>query len=176
MKINWGCGVQRFHMNGWVNADIKEACQPDWLQDITYIKWIGPPPNRGYTKDNSVSHMRADNLLEHIGWGDPHGTLRDLNLDMLMVVLNEAHRVMKPDGQFWIRVPCVLNWSWGAFRDPDHKRFFCEGTFDYWKNGHQTYLNYGKSYGYLPWKVETKLFENPANQAVFVDAFMEPVK
>lgn len=86
IRLNLGCGIKRFHMPGWINIDYRKECEPDKLMDIT---------NRWPLMDDSAVKIRADNLLEHIGWG-VNGE------DLLVVVMNEAHRVSAPGGEFCI--------------------------------------------------------------------------
>lgn len=160
IRLNLGCGIKRFHKPDYINIDISPECEPDILMDITKPWDI---------QENSIEKIRADNVLEHVG--------RDVNgEDLLQVVMNEAHRVLVPDGEFWIRVPDVIKWPFGAFRDPGHSRFFCAGSFDYMDIDHNTYRNYGKSYGYKPWKVQVSEQRNPANNAVFIIAILKASK
>jgi len=166
MKLNWGCGVKKFHMEGWVNLDNRQSCMPDVLWDITDTPWC---IDGRKIRENSVAAIRADNLLEHIGWGND-------GKDILMHVLNEAHRVMRVGGVFWIRVPDAVRWPWGAFRDPTHRRYFCDGSFDYWDGNHFTYKNYGRSYGYKPWRVGPRRSVKQGKDAFFLEVEMFPIK
>jgi SAM-dependent methyltransferase len=158
VKLNLGSG----HANraGWLNVDRLESCSPDVVCDITKAPWPWP--------DSSVDRIDADNLLEHIGWG-PNGE------DLLMLVMNEAFRILKPGATLWFRVPSFEHWPIGALRDPTHRRYFVQGSVDYWTDGHQTYRNYGRLYGYLPWKVHVELYR-PNSQRTFLDVTQQPVK
>lgn len=178
MKLNLGCGAERFHLSGWINVDVRQECRPDVVHDVTRTPWfVGsnwrlPSADSFVTTcrlpDDSVSRIRADNLLEHIPL--PIGPMEDKLRD----VLNEAHRVMTSDGVFWIRVPDVEEWPRGAFRDPTHSRFWCEGSFDYWSIESGTWKEYGSVYGYLPWRVSVT--KERAQNVVFLVAEMSPVK
>lgn len=158
MKINLGAG--QIKRDGWIGVDRLAACRPDVVLDVTRAPW--PWPN------GSVERIDADNLLEHIGWG-PEGD------DLLMVVMNEAHRVLQPGGTFWFRVPSFEHWPTGALRDPTHRRYFVSGSMDYWTAGHQTHNTYGRIYGYRPWNVSVKLYR-PNNIRTFLDVTQRPVK
>lgn len=136
MKLLLGAGKDR--RDGWVSVDKIAELKPDVITDLT-TRWPW--------RDNSVERADADNLIEHFGWG-PDGQ------DLLMVFMNEAHRVIAPDGMLWIRVPDFRYWPEGALKDPTHRRCFVPGTFNYWEHGHMTHKVYGSSYGYKPWSIK----------------------
>jgi len=174
LKLNLGSGPKRFHKKDHINIDISPACDPDFKLDVENR----PMP----FETNSVISAYADNLLEHLG---------DLTHFM-----NELHRVLRVGGLFWFRVPAVDRFElleddehnakgfkkamqvimWGAFRDPTHKTFFCQGTMDYWNHEHPTHRDYGRAYSFLPWHVETKVFHNPSNGLFFYDVTQVPIK
>jgi len=130
MKLNIGCGTK--HLANFINADIVEPA--DVIFDVTK----GIP-----YKDSNFDEVHCDNLLEH------------LDADQFKFVMNEIHRVLKPSGKLWLRVPDAENWFAGAFGDPTHKRYFCTRTFYYLDKNHQTHRNYGKSYGFKGWLIES---------------------
>lgn len=84
-----------------------------WAQDL-------PWP----TGDNTVEHIHASHVLEHIPAGMQHR----------VAIFNECHRVMAPGGIFEIKLP-LLNWlgedgqrhygGWEAVADPTHVSFWC---------------------------------------------------
>jgi len=176
IKINLGCGRKRFHKQGYINIDVSPGCEPDVLLDVEH----DPLPYA----DNTATEIVADNLFEHF--------------EDLVFVLNECHRVLMMGGRLWFRVPAADRFEyatehaphgvdkrneaikivmWGAFRDPTHKKFFCEGTFDYWNAEHPTFKNYGgPSYNFKPWTVDLKVTHNPSNGLFFYDAMQFPVK
>jgi SAM-dependent methyltransferase len=64
--------------------------------------------------DGSIRSIISHHCLEHIGGGFLH-------------LMDECHRVMESGAIFRIIVPLFPSYS--AVADPDHKRYFCEGTF-----------------------------------------------
>jgi SAM-dependent methyltransferase len=127
-KLNLGCGGK--HKKGYVNIDIRPPA--DIVADVTK----GLP-----LKDDEAELVEADNLLEH------------LDNDEFLFVMNEVWRVLKKDGVFWFKVPDALHWMDGAFGDPTHKRFFVPRSFKYLTVDNATYEEYGKAYGFKPWKL-----------------------
>ncbi len=65
--------------------------------------------------ENSIESMISHHCLEHIG-------------DGFVRLMDECHRVLKPGGIFRIIVPLFPSRT--AVEDPDHKRYFMEGSFD----------------------------------------------
>lgn len=139
MKLLLGSG--RDKRDGWISVDRLATSEPHVVCDLTKAPW----PWDG----NSVERADADNLLEHFGWG-PDGE------DLLMAFMNEAHRIIAPEGILWIRVPDFQHWPEGALKDPTHRRYFVAGSFDYWRGDHQTWKVYGRAYGYRAWHVEVR--------------------
>lgn len=84
--------------------------------------------NKTYTKDlenedlpfceNSCVEVRAMNFFEH------------LTVDGLERVMNECHRVLKPEGLLYVQVPYFQ--SRQSFRDPTHQRTFDDSTFEHY--------------------------------------------
>jgi len=64
--------------------------------------------------DGSIRSIISHHCLEHIDGGFLH-------------LMDECYRVLEPGGVFRIIVPLFP--SHAAVADPDHKRYFCEGTF-----------------------------------------------
>jgi len=133
-------GAGKNRRNGWISVDKLASLKPDVVCDLTMAPWPWA--------DNSVERAEADNLVEHIGWGPG-------SEDLLMVFMNEAHRVIQPGGVLWVRTPDFKHWPEGALKDPTHRRWFVTGSFDYWKAENMTYKVYGSSYGYKPWNISS---------------------
>ncbi len=82
MKLHLGCGSKK--LEGWVNIDSVQACNPDMIQDITQ-----PLP----FKELSIDEILAEDLLEHF---DKY---------MRFVVFYEWVRVLKLGGRVTVQVP-----------------------------------------------------------------------
>ncbi|MBN1869466.1 MAG: hypothetical protein JW847_02665 [Candidatus Omnitrophica bacterium] len=82
MKLHLGCGTKK--LEGWINIDSIEACQPDLLFDISRPLPYG---------DVTVDEILAEDLLEHF---DKY---------MRFVVFYEWTRVLKIGGKMVLQVP-----------------------------------------------------------------------
>ena len=82
MKLHLGCGTKK--LEGWINIDAVEACQPDVIHDITQ-----PLPYADLTADEIL----AEDLLEHF---DKY---------MRFVVFYEWARVLRLGGEMTVQVP-----------------------------------------------------------------------
>jgi len=104
LKIILGGGTHI--QEGWINLDILNIPGVDIVCDLN----DGIP-----LADNSVIEVKARHILEH--------------LDDTVKIMEEIWRVCKPDARIFIKSPYYT--SIGAFKDPTHKRFFTERTFEY---------------------------------------------
>ena len=111
--LNLGCGLVKLKSGEefeWVNLDNDERCSPDVKRDMRY----GLPFN-----DDSFDAVFCSHVLEHFGGEE------------FVRLMNEIHRVLKPDGELQLLSPYYK--FWGAWTDPHHKMFFNEHTFEhYW--------------------------------------------
>jgi ubiquinone/menaquinone biosynthesis C-methylase UbiE len=101
-KLNLGCGKDiRSHEDCWLNVDVSPGKNVDFLFDANEEPWVFP--------DESFDLIYASHVLEH---------LTNLN-----GVMKEAHRTLKPNGIFEIKVPYGPR---GTFcnDDPNHVREF----------------------------------------------------
>jgi predicted SAM-dependent methyltransferase len=103
IRLNIGAGETEW---GDVQLDIDHTDQVTILGDLHSLPFV----------DNVCSEILLDNVLEHSP--DTTGVLR------------EIYRILRPGGIVYIFVPYYN--SSGAFRDPTHRSFFSEGTFDYY--------------------------------------------
>lgn len=126
-NLNLGSG--KLHKSGYINVDIQQPA--DLILRVG--KEVFP------YKDGSIDRIEADNLLEH------------LDNDEFLMAMNECWRVLRKKGTFWFKVPDALRWPDAAFGDPTHKRYFTDRSFYYFTET-QTYDNYGKEYGFKPWR------------------------
>lgn len=116
MKINIGAGFLN-RQKDEMALDINFSCKPDICGDAQYLP----------LKNESVDEIYACHVLEHI-----HDIVK---------AMNEAWRVLKPNGRFNIRVPLFP--TVGSIADPSHVRYFIVPTFDYFtQRGKLTGLNY----------------------------------
>ena len=126
-RINLGCGM--FKRRGFVNVDSSSKVKPDIVADVTVIPWK-------WAKKNQADVIFSDNLFEHI---EPYALIK---------VVQECHRVLKPDGLLQVVVPVIATGSLhSAFSDPTHVNYFTMETFDYYDHRHIRWKNYGRAYG-----------------------------
>ncbi len=109
LRLNLGSG--RTSYPGFVNLDLADLPE-------TQLKWNLEKLPLPF-KDNSVSEIICEHALEH--------------LNNFKEVLEELYRITIPGGRWHFVVPYYK--YEGAFRDPTHKCFFSENTFDYFTRG-----------------------------------------
>lgn len=132
VKYNLGCGINR--KPGYINVDKLAEVKPDIVWDIAKIPWP-------WAQSNSTDLIEADNSLEHIDPGP--------RLDIIC----ECHRVLKPSGILWMRVPPVAPDNLeAAFQDPTHRSYFTSNTFDYFDHRHNRWKRFGRFYGIPPFE------------------------
>jgi SAM-dependent methyltransferase len=107
--VNLELGGGHLVSAGSINVDPNHGQGP-WKRLAQDVPWPTP--------DGSVNAVRASHVMEHIPSGQPR-----------IDVLNEAHRVLAPEGTFEIIVPLVLahgQWvgTWHAFADPTHVSYW----------------------------------------------------
>ena len=118
--LDLGCGNQK--REGAIGIDINPDTNADIIHDLnTY-----PYPFEGST----FEIIYADNVIEH--------------LDNVVNVMEELHRISKPEGIIIIKVPYFR--SRYAFIDPTHKHYFTVESFTYFDPSHihHTLYNYSK--------------------------------
>lgn len=94
----------------WVIHDKeKYSADVDVAWDLTKFPWP--------VEDNTYGYIEAEDVLEH------------LRSDMTDV-MNELHRIMRPGGYLFIRVPEAG--SWQLMKDPTHVVGFMPQSFDYY--------------------------------------------
>jgi len=97
MKINIGAGNKKFE--GFLNCDYSNYFPQDYIFDLEKDKFP--------FKDNSITHVIAHHVLEHLGEGYFH-------------CLKELYRVCKDGAIIFIKVPHYRHENF--FHDPTHKR------------------------------------------------------
>ncbi len=118
MKLNLGCG--NIKIDGFTGVDHVKTQATDVVHSLDAF----PYP----FEESSVDEILMDNVLEHL-------------VDVVKV-MEELHRLLKPGGLLKINVPYAK--SDGAFKDPTHKHFFTERTFQYFTEDY-TYNYYSNA-------------------------------
>lgn len=140
-KLNIGCG--RDYMKGYINTDISSEVGADMVFNLIY----GLP-----FKDNQADEIIVNNVLTQI----------QSKKDFIFVI-NELWRVCNSKGFIQIRVPNAKDIC--AWQDPMDCRRFTDQSFTYMQYDHRRYEQYGKHYGFMPFKVE--LLDNNGRQMTF---------
>lgn len=120
MKLNIGCG--RNVIEGWMNVDIVPLPGVDVVYDLERPKLERLPLN-----DDSVEEFLLSHVIEHVR--------NSLGL------MEELHRVAKPDARMVIRVPHGA--SDDAHEDPTHVRCYFPGSFGYFSQPYYWRADYG---------------------------------
>lgn len=107
--INLGCGNNKRPEE--IGVDIIGGPCVDVVADLNQY----PMP----FESNSADIIRSSHCFEH--------------LDNTVALMEDIHRILKPDGLLEFTVPHVSNIEF--FRDPTHKRPFTLGTMDYFVHG-----------------------------------------
>jgi SAM-dependent methyltransferase len=109
--INVNLGAADAPMVGFINVDMQDLPGVDVVCDLEKFPWPFP--------SESVDLIIASQLVEHI---NPHG-------GVFISFMDEAHRILKPKGQFMIATPYAG--SIGYWQDPTHCNGCNELTFCY---------------------------------------------
>ncbi len=129
--LNLGCGTTR--IPGTIGVDkFKIGDFVDVIHDLN----ITPYP----FEDNSIDKIHMYHVLEH--------------LNNPLEKMEELHRILKPGGKLYIRVPHFS--SMGAFSDITHIRPFGYTSFDYFQP--HTYHNFYTKKRFSILKKEIKYF------------------
>jgi len=110
LRLNLGSGRKTY--TGFINVDKVNLTETDLQWDLEKL----PLP----FNDNSVAEIVCEHTLEHLG--------------NFIELVEDLYRITKPGGRWRIVVPYYK--YEGTFRDPTHKCFFSENTFDYFTEGH----------------------------------------
>lgn len=108
--LDLGCGNKK--REGAVGVDFNERTQADVIHNLNTF----PYP----FEDSSFDEIYIDNTLEH--------------LDDVIRVMEEVHRICKPNGLVKVIVPYFR--SLWAFIDPTHKHYFTVDSFSYYDPDH----------------------------------------
>lgn len=121
-RANLGCGTDI--RDGYINLDSVDLPGVDVVHDLSKFPWP--------FDDSSLDELVMINVLEHL----PDTTR----------VVDEIHRVLKPNGIATVRVPY---WNcWQAFGDPTHRSFFHQTTLNFFDPSTEQFRNrpyYGRA-------------------------------
>jgi len=92
--------------------------------------------------DDSCTDIKAHNILEHLESED------------LLFIMREIHRVLRETYKVSIVVPFAG--SDGSFRDPTHRNFWTESSFDYFCEGRPKYYDINPNHKFKKLKVQEK--------------------
>jgi len=130
--LDLGCGWNK--RNGAVGLDINMSVGADILHDLNDI----PYP----IKDSEFHEIYLDNVLEH--------------LDNVIEVMQEIHRIGKPEALVKIIVPYFR--SRFAFVDPTHKHYFSVESLSYFDHKHPFFDRY--KYSHAKFEILSKVFND----------------
>lgn len=132
-RLNVGCGRDiRPASDGWVNLDIAALPGVDAVHNILDVPWP--------FEDGAFDDVLAMNILEHI----PHHLPSYGGKDGLLVMLEELHRIMAPNGYLHVSVPHYQ--SRNAWRDPTHTRAMTPDWWTYYDPREEDFQNMGAHY------------------------------
>lgn len=138
VKLSIGCGMRK--PDGWIGLDIRKFKCVDHVLNVGKEKWP--------LKDNSVDYAESVHLFEHF------------YPEELFFAMDEAWRVLKPDGVLHIEVPKADTRAF--YIHPDHKLHFIEETFGFFavpdNEGHVDPHGYLKHF----WHIKS-VFAHPDN-------------
>lgn len=110
LVLDFGCGNKK--RPGSIGVDINPRSDADVIHDLN----VFPYP----FADDTFREVLADNVIEH--------------LDNLIGVMEELHRICRPDGLIHINVP-YFRAKWACI-DPTHRHFFTVDSFSYFDPAH----------------------------------------
>lgn len=146
MKIYLGAGTKR--LAGYTHVDIVQGENIDIVWDLNQRPWPWA--------DNSVDHIVAEDVVEHL----------EINL---IVFCNEAWRILRPQGELFVRTPDYRGES--SWIDPTHRWHLHEQSFQYLDP--ETY--WGSTYPHytgFKWKIISLGVRGPQN----IHALLTPRK
>lgn len=112
-KLHLGCGKEI--LPEYINSDIVDLPGVDVVHNLMFFPWPW--------EDESMTEIRMKDLIEHLP------THTNEYESTILKVLEEAHRILKPDGLLWIQTP-----SWKAdflYIDVTHTRGYDLRSFDF---------------------------------------------
>lgn len=132
--VDLGCGTKK---KARIGVDKYPAPGVNVLADLDAMEVhsLAPKPNEDAPPDPSTGHSYRSVICRCLPFSDEsiesivtHHFLEHVG-DGLPRLLEECYRVLKPDGIMRIIVPLFPSYS--AVVDPDHRRFFVDGSFEH---------------------------------------------
>ncbi len=143
-RLDIGCGENCGR--GWIGMDRRKVKGVDIVHDVQKFPWP--------LYSNSCFQILMSHLWEHI---EPKHRI---------AVMDEIHRIIRPDGQLPISVPYAG--SFGNYQDPTHYFGPNEATFTYFDPSKPLYQVYKPR----PWKLIRNEYQVTGNMEVI----LEPIK
>ena len=144
--VDIGCGANKSGKD-WFGIDYRKLPGVDLVQDLEKFPWAVP--------SESFNTAVSNHVVEHIN--PSHG--------IFISFMNEAWRILKPDGEFIIGAPYAT--SSGMFRDPTHINFINEETWSYFDPDDQFYHGgLYHIYAPLPWRIKINTWHATGNVEV----------
>jgi len=119
IRLDVGCGDQRREGFEGIDKHDFSASYPDGRFQVHDIK--DPLPY----DDESIDEIWCHHVFEHLTHRHP-----DRDMDYLIWVMNEFHRVLKTGSRAHLIVPWVDHPN--AWRHPTHYRYFNQWSFEFW--------------------------------------------
>jgi cephalosporin hydroxylase len=140
--LDVGCGANK--REGFVGMDARDIPGVDVVHDIGDLPWP--------FAEDSCGVVNMSHIWEHL---DPRKSIE---------IMNEAWRVLKPDGQLVIVTP--YGYSYGYIQDPTHCNPSNEATWEYFDPSFSLY----KVYTPRPWRIEKREAQMFGNMLVTMRA------
>jgi len=144
IKVDLGCGPHK--QPDFVGIDMTDQPGVDIVHDLEVFPWPLP--------DECANLVMAGHIIEHIN--PAKGTF--------IKFMDEAWRILKPDGQMMISTPYAN--SMGLWADPTHVRGYTEYTWRYFDPLHSSKVY--NIYKPKPWKVQNLFFRKDGNMEVLL--------
>jgi SAM-dependent methyltransferase len=131
-----------------LGIDLLESSNPNVISSDLIVRPIPLP-------DSSLDVVTARNFIEHV----PRVVLGSTTVFPFVNLMNEIHRVLKPNGIFYSRTPAFPMQE--AFQDPTHVNIITERTFPcYFCTDQVTGGPWASNYGFTGnFKLESQMWD-----------------
>lgn len=141
-NLDIGCGMRcppSSETEQWIGVDLRPYV------GVTHVLDIGKDDLP--IENNSIDFIRSIHVLEHV------------DSDSLIHIMDEAYRVIKPEGKFHIEVPVFGTTAW--LIHPDHKMHWTKNMISFFLTPAEGIDHHGYLKGF--WNVEFLESDNPEN-------------